>query len=228
MSVESEEVRAWRVAKRWSALRGEERANLVRILAIAVFYGVQILNVHGLTIGPLAIPAVPGVGGTFHRLMSLVALAGILSACLVLVALRNRYFPAWLPYVTTGLDVVLATTALVVADGPRSALIVVYFPIVALTALRACPTLVRFATVSAVCGYLFLVLVADLLRPELSAPRYHSILMVLSLGLVGLALDRAAHEVGVIAGQYAIRAARGTPFTTAPKASTHEREDGSP
>ncbi|GAB4210225.1 MAG: hypothetical protein OHK0013_30660 [Sandaracinaceae bacterium] len=202
------EARAWRVATRLSELRGEERANALRIVGIALFYGVELLNRHGLALGPLAIPAIPEVAGRFHVMMSMIALAGILGASGVLIGLRNRFFPWWTKYASTGLDVTLVTFALSVADGPRSPLVVIYFPLLVLAALRFSPGLVRTATAACIGSYAFVVLATDRLRPELSVPRYQSILFVLSLALVGLVLDHAAREARRVAENFATRAAR--------------------
>ncbi len=203
---ESAGVRAWRVATRLSELRGEERANLLRILGITLFYGVELLNRHGLSLGAIDIPAIAETAGTFHTIMSIIALAGVMVASGVLIALRNRYFPWWTKYATTGVDIVLTTFALSVADGPSSPLRVIYFPILALAALRFSPGLARFTTAACVGSYLFVVLGADWLRPALSVPRYESILFVLALVLIGLVLDYTAREARRMAGTYAARA----------------------
>jgi hypothetical protein len=202
---DTEEGRAWRVAQRTTELRGEERANLIRIVSIAMFYGVQLLNRHGLAVGPLQIPAVEGVSGSFHLTMSLLALAGVLAASGVLIALRNRFFPWWGKYATTSLDVTLATFAIVVADGPSSPLVVIYFPLLALAALRFAPTLVRFATGATIASYAFVVLAVARTRPELSVPPHRSIILVLGLVIVGVILDHAVREVRRMAGAYASR-----------------------
>jgi hypothetical protein len=198
--------RAWRVASRISELRGEERANLLRIGGIALFYGVELLNRHGLSLGPIEVAPIPEVTEAFHLMMSMIALAGILTASGVLIGLRNRFFPWWTKYASTALDVVLTTFALSIADGPSSPLVVLYFPLVALAALRFSPGLVRATTAACVGSYLFVVVAADRVRPALSVPRYQSILFVLALVLVGLVLDYAAREVRRMASIYAARA----------------------
>lgn len=219
MAAEDEDRRAWRVAERLTELRGEERANLVRIVGIALFYGVQLLNRHGLAFGPIQIPAIEGVSGEFHLLMSVLALTGVLSASGVLIALRNRFFPVWTKYATSTLDVVLATFALVVADGPSSPLVVIYFPLLALSALRYSPGLVRYVTIASIVSYGFVVLAAVRTRPELTVPAYRSLLVVLAILLVGVVLDLAVREARRIAGTYAARA-------SLPPAPSNAREEG--
>jgi hypothetical protein len=223
---ESEEARAWRVAERLTELRGEERANLIRIVGIALFYGVQLLNRHGLAVGPIAIPAMEGVSGQFHLLMSLLALTGVLVASGVLIALRNRFFPPWTKYATSALDVILATFALTVADGPSSPLVVIYFPLLALSALRFSPGLVRFTTAATVGSYLFVVLATGRARPALSVPAYQSILVVLALVIVGVVLDHSVREVRRMAGAYAMRTSR-APLPPTGASVTREGGDAS-
>ncbi len=205
---DTDEARAWRVAERLTELRGEERANLIRIVGIALFYGVQLLNRHGLAVGPIAIPAMEEISPQFHLLMSVLALTGVLAASGVLIALRNRFFPWWTKYATSALDVILATIALMVADGPRSPLVVIYFPLLALSALRFSPGLVRFTTVTTIVSYALVALATASSRPTLSVPTYQSILLVLALAIVGVVLDQAVREVRRMAGTYAARTSR--------------------
>ncbi|MBX7194071.1 MAG: hypothetical protein K1X94_18600 [Sandaracinaceae bacterium] len=207
-TVDSEEVRAWRVAQRLTELRGEERANLIRIVGIAGFYGVQLLNRYGVALGPVQIPAMEGVEGSFHLLMSLLALTGVLVASGVLIALRNRFFPWWIKYATSTVDLVLASIALVVADGPSSPLVVIFFPLLGLSVLRFSQSLVRYTTCATIVAYLFVALAALRDRPTLAVPLYQAILFVLALAIVGVALDHVAREVRRLAGAYADRASR--------------------
>jgi len=72
------------------------------------------------------------------------------------VWLRVHFLPAALKFVSTGLDVCCLTLLLMVADGPRSALIVGYFLIPVLAGLRFQLRLVWFATFGAMLGYVWL------------------------------------------------------------------------
>ena len=63
-----------------------------------------------------------------------------------LLFLRLHVFPAALTYATTASDLVLLTTTLMVADGPRSPLLVAYFLVIAASTLRFRLSLVWFAT----------------------------------------------------------------------------------
>ena len=58
----------WQVTRRLASLRGEERANGLRVLGVAVFYAIEVLNHRGLELGPLSIPQVEGVDIGFEVL----------------------------------------------------------------------------------------------------------------------------------------------------------------
>jgi hypothetical protein len=199
--------RAWQVASRLEAFRGEERANLLRLSGVALVYGVEVAHRHGLALAALPFPIDPD--GVLHERLTWVVLAWALVAAGVLVALRSRVFPRWLPYATTGADVALATTVLALGDGPASPLVLVYFPVLALAALRFEPWLVHFATSATMLAYLGLTLVTERLRPELAVARLESIPLVLSLALVGLALGYVVHVARRVAAEYASRVGGG-------------------
>ncbi len=185
---ESNRARALRVAGRLNEYRGEERANLLRVVGIAAFYVVQLLNRYGIDLGALHLPRIE-MSDQLHEAMTLVAAGWLAVAMAVSLSLRNRFFPAWLKYVVTGFDFALATLALSFADGPRSPLVVVLFPLLVLSALRFERRLVRFAALASVVSYVWLVGLAAYVRTDLAVPRYQQILMVLALALTGVVLD---------------------------------------
>ncbi len=146
--------RQWFIVGRWQEYAGEARTNLLRVLAIAIFYAIELVNYHGFEFGPLQIPA--GVDREFHVVATWLAVAWTMTALATLLLLRLHVFPAALKYFTTGSDLVLLTTLLMVADGPRSPLVTGYFLIIAASALRFRLSLVWFATVGSMGCYLFL------------------------------------------------------------------------
>ena len=106
---------------------------MLRIAAIGTFYAIELLNYYGLEIGPLRIPV--GVDKEFHVVVTCLAIAWTMVALGTLLFLRLHVFPAALKYATTAADLVLLTTTLMVADGPRSPLLVAYFLV---SRLRRC------------------------------------------------------------------------------------------
>jgi hypothetical protein len=201
---ESSRAQALRVAGRLNEYRGEERANLLRIVGIALFYAVQLLNRYGVDLGALHVPRLE-MSDQLHEAMTLVAAGWLAIAMAVSLSLRNRFFPPWLKYAVTLFDFALATIALSFADGPKSPLVVVLFPLLALSAMRIDRGLVRFATAGAVASYLWLVGLAAYVRTDLMVPRYQEILMVLALALTGVVLDAVVGASRTLAEETADR-----------------------
>ena len=137
--------RQWFIVGRWQEYEGEGRANLLRIAGIAAFYGIELANYWtGVVDRP------------FHQAVTALALAWALIALGVLFCLGQHIFPASLKFLSTAADVVLLTAILVLADGPKSPLVVAYFLLIVLATLRLSLRLVWFATLGSMLGYLFL------------------------------------------------------------------------
>ena len=192
--------RQWFIVGRWQEYEGEARANVLRIIAIAAFYTVELVNYHWLQV----------VKTPFHQAVTALAVAWTMVALAVLLCLSQRIFPAVLKFVSTGCDVVLLTAILVVADGPSSPMLVGYFLIVALSTLRFNLPLVRMATVGSMAGYLFLLgyvkwFTAPEVREDIGVPRYHQIIFLLALALCGIVLGQVIRRVRGLAKEYAAR-----------------------
>jgi len=196
--------RQWFIVGRWQEYEGEARANLLRIAGIGVFYLVELVNYHGLRLGPIDMPKI--VDLPFHQVVTALAAAWAIACLGVLLCLKQRVFPAALKYVSTGCDLLLLSVILAVADGPRSPLVVGYFLVIVLAALRFSLPLVRFATVGSMLGYLALLGYARWFSErDLRVPRYQQAIMLLALALAGLVLGQVIRRVREIARQYAAR-----------------------
>src|SRR5439155_10447052 len=114
---------------------GERRANLLRIVAILAFYGVEQANYRGFRLGVFEIPRLESVDRPFHLAVTCLAVAWTMIALVVQVCLRRQVFPASLKFISTAADLMLMTCVLGVSNGPRSPLVVGYFLIIALAAL---------------------------------------------------------------------------------------------
>ena len=200
--------RQWFILDRWQQYEGEARANLLRILGIAAFYAVELLNYYGLKLGALEIPA--AADRDFHVAVTMVASGWTLVSLGTLLSLRRQIFPAALKFVTTAADVAFLTTILMLADGPRSPLVIAYPLIVVLAALRLDLRLVWFATCGAMGGYLALLAYARWYAAprELNVPRYVELIVLLAIVLTGIALGQIVRRVRRIAQQYADRLAQ--------------------
>jgi hypothetical protein len=135
-------------------------------------------------------------------------------ALATLLCLRRQIFPAALKYVTTAADVLLLTGILMVADGPKSPLVIGYFLVIVLAALRFQLQLVWFATLAAMAGYLVLLGYArwwagreeSLLGPrDLTVPRYEQLIFLLGLALCGIVVGQVIRRVKVMASEFARR-----------------------
>ncbi len=92
----------WFIVGRFKEYDGEERANLLRIIGIAAFYVIELINRYGLRLGFLKIPPVVDVDERFHLAVTALAIAWTMVALGVWLCLKNQIFPAPLKYITTG------------------------------------------------------------------------------------------------------------------------------
>ncbi len=203
--------RPWYIVGRWREFQGEERASVLRMAAIAAFYIIELINYHGLSLAWIELPEVRGLA--FHQTVTAIAAAWVVMGLGVHLALRTRLMPAALKYLSTGLDVVLLTMLLMVADGPRSPLIVGYFLIIGLAGLRFQLRLVWFATIAGVVGYLWLLGWAVWLAGvrDVRVPRYHELIFLTALAMSGIILGQIIRQARSMAVEYARRSAANEP-----------------
>ncbi len=197
--------RAWYIIGRWQEYRGEARANLLRVAAIAAFYAIELINYYGVDLGFIQIPKVRDA--PFHRTVTAIAAAWVLLGVGVHLWLRMRLMPEALKYVSTGLDVVLLTLLLMVADGPRSPLVAGFFLIPAMATLRFRLRLVWFATAAAMLGYAWLLGWAVWIEGtrDVRVPRYHELIVLTALALTGIIQGQVIRRVKALAAEYARR-----------------------
>ena len=196
--------RQWYIVGRWQEYMGEARANLLRIIAIGGFYGVELLNYYGLRLGSLTLT--PRVTLVFHQVVTALAVAWVGIALVVLYSLRRQNFPANMKYISTFADLLMLTATLMVADGAGSPLVVALFVLVAMSALRLSLGLVRFATGGALAAYLWIFAYSRWIMPrDPRVPYYHALLFVLALGLTGVMVGQVVRRVRDVAEEYAAR-----------------------
>ncbi len=196
----------WFIVGRFKEFDGEERANLLRIIGIAAFYVIELINRYGLRLGFLEMPPVADVDERFHLAVTALAVTWTMLALGVWLCLKNQIFPAALKYITTGCDIALLTSILAIADAPSSPLVAGYFVLVALSALRFNVNLIRFATVGVMAGYLFLNGYARWFTDrDIRVPRYHQFIVLLALALTGVVLGQVIRKVHGMARDYAQR-----------------------
>ncbi len=201
------EDRPWYIVGRWQEYQGEARANLLRLAAVAAFYAIELINYYGVDLGFIQLPKVSDL--EFHKTVTAIAAAWVLLGVGVHFWLRLHLMPEAMKYVSTGLDVVLLTLLLMVADGPRSPLIVGYFLIPALAGLRFQLRLVWFATAAAMLGYVWLLGWAIWIESvrDIRVPRYHELIFLTALAMSGIIQGQVIRRVKSLAAEYARRLA---------------------
>jgi hypothetical protein len=177
------------------ACQGEARANAMRLAGIAGFYAIELVDRFGVSVGPVQLAPVAGVDERFHLIITGIALAWCMVAVGVWFCLQRRVFFDAMKFVTTGIDLLLATLVLLAADGPGSPLGVLYPLAILVAALRFSLPLVWMATAGAVVGYLALVANAHWWRPGLAVPHHHAFIVVVALVLTGVVCGQLLRTV---------------------------------
>jgi hypothetical protein len=197
--------RPWYIVGRWQEYQGEARANLLRLVATIAFYAIELINYYGVDLGFIQLPKVSDLA--FHQTVTAVAVAWVMLGLGVHLCLRLHILPEALKFVSTGLDVILLTLLLMVADGPRSPLVVGYFLIPALATLRFQLRLVWFATIAAMLGYVWLLGWAVWIESvrNVRVPRYHELIFLTALGLTGIIQGQVIRRVKALAAEYVRR-----------------------
>jgi hypothetical protein len=199
--------RDWFVLGRRQQYEAEGRVNLLRGVGVGLFYLIELAQYHGVAPGLLEMTPLPPEPRPFHDAVTMLAALWAALTVLVGVGLRSHFFPPWLPYVTTVLDLLLLTAVLAAANGPKSPLVAVYFLLLALAALRLDLRLLWLAAAGAVVSYLFLLAYVRWWVPEreLRVPRYHQAMVVLALVLTAVTLGQLIRRVGAMIPEYARR-----------------------
>jgi hypothetical protein len=186
----------WRDVRRPEAWAGELRVNLIRLLAIVVFYARHLVEFYA------AAPDAP-VRGVYHGRVTVTVLLWATAAVVLHLILSRRHLPRALPYAAVLLDVLMTTLLCCVAGGPRTPLVVLYFVIVAGAPLRLSVRIIRTATLAAAGGYLFVVgyyawhvIGYDryYATPELRIPRGEQAVIVLALLVTGVFAGQSVRQ----------------------------------
>jgi len=201
----SSDDRPWFITSRRQDYQGEERANVLRIVAVTAFYLIELANDHGVNLGFIQIPKIHDQA--YHQAVTAVALAWVILALGVHLCLRWQILPAGMKYLTTILDIVLLTILLMVANGPRSPMVVGYFLILSMATLRFRLPLIWCATLGAVAGYVWLLGWAMWIEGvhDVRVPRYHQLIVLTALALCGIIQGQVIRRIPSLAVEYARR-----------------------
>jgi len=195
--------RQWFIVGRWQEYEGESRANLLRIVAVGAFYIVELLRFYGFE--HAAAEHLP-----FHRQATLIAVAWTMVGLAIWMCLRLRIFSAAPKYVSTTLDILLLTSlAALNAPGPFSPLVLGFFLIIAMAALRFNLGLIWFATGASMLAYWSLVGLVDKkwFDADHAVPPTRQLITLLSLALTGIVIGQVVRRVKGMASDYAQRLA---------------------
>ncbi len=182
--------RSWSDARRLEARAAEFRINVIRLVAIAGFYGYHLLDAYVLRDDP-------ALRGRYHLVVSALAFSWAVGALALHAYLVHRWAPALLKYVATAWDLVLITAVLTAGRDAASSLAVLYFIVVAAAALRLSLSLVYASTIGAMAaflgfhGYLRYVLG---LPAEHRLPQAQQVIFLLALGVAGLLAGQVVRQ----------------------------------
>jgi hypothetical protein len=192
---------SWDDARRLESWAGEFRLNLIRLIAIAGFYGYHLLDVYVLR------PDEADLRGTYHTQMTLMALAWAIGALALHLYLVNRWVPAALKYVATIWDLVMITSVLLMGRDPHSLLTVVYVLVIAAAALRLDLALIYTATLGSMAGFLFF---HGFIRYWLEfpadqrLPRVQQVIFLLALAVTGLIAGQVVRQARRLAHGHSV------------------------
>jgi hypothetical protein len=162
---------------------GDRKANRIRLAAVAVFTVNELVNYHVLKV----------VDARFHYGSLLIIAIWVAATALFAVMLREHLWPRALSYVIVSTDVLLLTWLLLLGDGPKSPLVVLYFLVIALSGVRVDPRVCLFTAGAAMFGYGTVLQFMKMRQPDLLVPPYHAVIVALALLLMGVVM---AHLVG--------------------------------
>src|SRR5262245_15672889 len=190
---------SWFVVSRWQAFDGESRANLLRVVAIILFYAAQLFLYFSFADTQAEI--------RFHYVATTVAVIWICVALVVTVCLQRRFFPSYLPYLSTAADLILLTILATQGSAAHSPLTRIYFLILVLAALRFDVRLIWCATIGSIAAYIFLVGRSDetWFDATHATPVSEQLVMLITLALVGVLLGQIVRRAPTLAEEYARR-----------------------
>lgn len=182
---------------RTEAWVGEVRVNLIRLIALAMFYGYHVLNTF-------VISDDPALRGRFHQTVSLVVFVWAAGAVLLHVVLARRIMRPSLPLTVIAWDIVMVTALLCVTENPRSMVVTAWFLIIASASLRFSLSAVYLSAVGSLLGYLvflghtrYVLQVPD----ELRVPRTNQIVFAIALAVAGLLAGQSVRQARRIAAR---------------------------
>lgn len=142
--------RQWYIVRRWQTYAGELRALILRAIAVVVLYACQLTH-HFLVLTGEARAA----NLRFQQGATGVAVLLLVVSLLTLLLVLKRFLPAWLPFLTTAIDLLAIAALVTLAGGPMmTSLTGAFYLVVAMAGLRFDLKLVWGTTLGAMVAYL--------------------------------------------------------------------------
>jgi uncharacterized membrane protein YsdA (DUF1294 family) len=198
----------WEDARRVEAWAGEIRINFIRVIGLAIFYSYHLLNAYVLS-------SDPDLRGRYNAAVTAVVVAWAAGAFALYSCLSRRWVPPILKFVAAGWDLAMVTALLIAGrEGPRSPLVLLYFAIVATSALRLSLRLVTFATLGAMVAatislgdYVFFVVGTEAYYAAdstLRIPRSYEVIFLLCIGACGLLAGQSVRQARRLVAGYPV------------------------
>jgi len=163
--------------------KGDVKGNKIRFIALIIFTINELANFHIFKI----------IEPRLHFLSLFVLLIWFIAAIDFHFMLNRHWIPKWAPYLMPTIDLILLTWLLYFLDGPKSPLISIHFLIIALAAIRFNAVVVLYTSIFSCLSYGCIAFLTHYWNPLNAVPGYHSIIVILSLFLMGII---EAHLVG--------------------------------
>ena len=167
------------------------------MVAIAAFYGQHLINYYVRKMADLT--------PQYHLVVTGIAMSWTAAALALHVGLTRRRNLRHLGYAAVAWDSFMATSLLIVSDGPQSPLLVVLLLIVATASLRVDLRLVWVASLLVILSYGVVCGHSRWIRPESRVPVHHHVIFVLALGSAGLLAGQGVRQTRRFARNYADR-----------------------
>lgn len=192
--------KSWYIASRWQELDGEMRTALLRGILVIAFYSVQLIN-YVMT------ESIQEAGRTYHRQITMAALAWLCLSLAIFITLKGSFFPSYLKYVSTTIDLAIIGVLAYLGKGAASPLVFTLFIVIVLSALRFSLGLVWYSTLVAMSVYMLLVGASDdtWFDSVHETPVLTQAILLLSLGSCGVICGQIIRSTRRMAEEYQLR-----------------------
>jgi hypothetical protein len=190
----------WPDAQRIESWAGEVRVNLIRLIALVVFYGHHLINVY-------LIQDDPSLRGDYHTGVTALVMAWSIAVLALYICLSRRWVPPALKYLATAWDIILITALVNLTRDPKTMQTSLYFLVISAAGLRLSLPLVYTATLGSMAAYAFFLGYVrfwwELPETErLSRP--NQVIFLLALGTAGILTGQLVRQARRLLGGYPV------------------------